>query len=73
MNPRPTSNRLGEPMPTERVVSSRHRVLISRHSTYDAALAAKKANNQYNMDQLQIRRKHDGFHLVARISVKENN
>jgi|WetSurSiteA1Bulk_404760.scaffolds.fasta_scaffold604423_1 hypothetical protein len=60
-------------MPSEKVVGSRKRVLLSRHTTYDAALAAKKANKEYDMEQLQIRHKHDGFHLVARISVKETN
>ena len=73
MNPKPTSSYLGEQMPKEKVVGSRHRVLLSRHSTYDAALAAKKADAKYPMDQLQIRRKHDGFHLIVRVSNEKNS
>jgi hypothetical protein len=60
-------------MPDEKVVSSRKRLPISRHSTYESALAAKKAETRYPTEQLQIRRKFDHFALVARVSSKETN
>jgi hypothetical protein len=60
-------------MPNEQVVSSRKRIPLGRYPTYEAALAAKKTNNQYALEQLQIRRKTDYFQLVARINVKETN
>ena len=59
-------------MPNEKVVSSRKRIPLGRYSTYEAALAAKKTNKEYSLDQMQIRKKTDHFQLVARVS-KETN
>lgn len=59
-------------------VSSRKRVPLSRHPTYAAASLARSLNKDYPLEQLQIRRKRqvgnkpEVFHLVARVSTKEN-
>jgi len=58
-------------MPNEKVVSSRKRIPLGRYSTYEAALAAKKTNTDYSLEQMQIRKKFDCFQLVARIPTKE--
>jgi hypothetical protein len=60
-------------MPDEKVVSSRKRLPIGRFTTYEAALAAKKTETRYPIEQLQIRRKFDHFLLVARVSRNEEN
>lgn len=60
-------------MPNEEVVSSRKRIPLGRYPTYETALAAKKTNKEYSLEQLQIRKKTDHFLLVARIPVKETN
>jgi hypothetical protein len=59
-------------MPNEKVVGSRKRIPLGRYPTYDTALAAKKTNKEYSLEQMQIRRKSDHFLLVARV-VKETN
>lgn len=60
-------------MPDEKVVSSRKRIPLGRYPTYEAALAAKKTNTQYTLEQLQIRRKTGFFQLVARVNKNEEN
>lgn len=60
-------------MPDEKVISSRKRLPLGRFATYEAALAAKKTETRYTLEQLQIRRKFDHFLLVARVSSKETN
>lgn len=61
-------------MPNEKVVSSRKRIPLGRYSTYEAALAAKKTNTDYSLEQMQIRKRFDCFQLVARIpTTKEAN
>ena len=58
-------------MPNE-VIGSRKRIPLGRYATYNAALAAKKTNKDYSLEQMQIRKKSDHFLLVARV-VKETN
>lgn len=55
-------------MPKE--VGSRKRIPLSKFDTYELAVAAKRDEKRYRSDQLQIRHKSDGYHLVARVTVK---
>lgn len=51
-------------------VGSRKRVpLGSPYKTYEEAAAAKKAVVNYRPDQLQIRKRSNGFLLVARVTL----
>lgn len=54
---------------------SRKRIPLSKHPTYEAALAAKHAETRYPQDQLQIKKRDNGarFDLLARISVKTSS
>lgn len=56
------------------VVGSRKRIRLSKHTTYEAALAAKYAEKRYRQDELQIKKRLNGkqFDLMARISVNNN-
>jgi hypothetical protein len=63
----------GESMPTE--IGSRKRIPLGKYPTYEAANAAKKLEQRYHPDQLQIRKRKYGteFQLVARVSIKPTN
>jgi hypothetical protein len=57
-------------MPTS--AGSRKRIPLSKHPTYESALAAKHAETKYSQEQLQIKKRGAGksFDLLARIVVK---
>lgn len=73
MNPI-NATRNGEPiMPTSG--GSRKRMVLSKHKTYEQALAAKHGETRYPQEQLQIKKRDQGnsFDLLARTFVKPTN
>ena len=60
-------------MPTN--AGSRKRIPLSKHPTYESALAAKHAEIRYPQEQLQIKKRAGGksFDLLARIVIKSSN
>jgi len=59
-------------MPTS--AGSRKRIPLSKHPTYESALAAKHSEARYSQEQLQIKKREGGktFDLLARVVVKSN-
>jgi hypothetical protein len=60
-------------MPTS--AGSRKRIPLSKHPTYESALAAKHSETRYPQEQLQIKKRNSGksFDLLARVVVKSSN
>jgi hypothetical protein len=52
-------------------VGSRKRIPLSKHPTYESALAAKHAESRYPQEQMQIKKREGGksFDLLARVTI----